>query len=44
MSNRSADLFLADIHESIARIERYSAGLDRAGFEADECLTTLAWI
>ena len=36
MSNRSADLFLADIHESIARIERYSAGLDRAGFEADE--------
>ena|ERR1035441_11133608 len=36
MSNRPADLFLADIRESIARIERYSAGLDRAGFEADE--------
>ena len=36
MSNRSADLFLADIRESIARIERYTAGLDRAGFEADE--------
>ena len=33
MSDRPADLFLADIRESIARIERYSAGLDRAGFE-----------
>ena len=36
MSNRPPDLFLDDIRESIARIERYTAGLDRAGFEADE--------
>ena len=36
MSERRADLFLEDIRESIVRIERYTAGLDRAGFEADE--------
>src|ERR1039458_3010414 len=36
MSNRPADLLLDDIRESIAKIERYTAGLDRAGFEADE--------
>ena len=36
MSNRPADLLLDDICESIAKIERYTAGLDRAGFEADE--------
>ena len=36
MSNRSAELFLADIRESMARIERYTAGLDQAGFKTDE--------
>ena len=36
MSKRPADLFLDDIRESIARIERYTVGLERAGFEADE--------
>ena len=36
MSERPADLFLEDIRESISRIERYTSGLDRAGFEADE--------
>src|ERR1039457_2905600 len=36
MSNRPADLLLDDIRESIAKIERYTAGLDRTGFEADE--------
>jgi uncharacterized protein with HEPN domain len=36
MSKRPADLFLDDIRQSIARIERYTIGLERAGFEADE--------
>ena len=36
MSKRPADLFIEDIRESIARIEHYTAGLDRAGFEADQ--------
>ena len=36
MSKRPAALFIEDIRESIARIERYTAGLDRAGFEADQ--------
>jgi uncharacterized protein with HEPN domain len=36
MSKRPADLLIEDIRESIARIERYTAGLDRAGFEADQ--------
>jgi hypothetical protein len=36
MSNRPADLLLDDIRESIAKIQHYTAGLDRAGFEADE--------
>lgn len=36
MSNRPADLLLDDIRESIAKIGRYTAGLDQAGFEADE--------
>jgi len=36
MSERPAGLLLDDIRESIARFERYTAGLERAGFEADE--------
>src|SRR5271157_1793397 len=36
MSNRPVDLLLQDIREAIARIERYAADLDQAGFEADE--------
>lgn len=36
MSNRAAELFLEDIREAIAKIERYTAGLDQASFEADE--------
>jgi hypothetical protein len=35
MSNRPADLFLQDIRESIARIERYTSGLEQAAFEAE---------
>ena len=36
MSKRPASLLLDDIRESIAKIERYTAGLDQAGFEADD--------
>ena len=36
MSKRPADLFVEDIRESVARIERYTAGLDLAGFKADQ--------
>jgi len=36
MSKRPADLFVEDIRESIARIDRYTAGLDLAGFKADQ--------
>lgn len=36
MSRRSAALFLEDMREAIARIERYTDGLDQAGFEADD--------
>ena len=36
MSKRPADLLLEDIREAIAKIERYTAGLDQAGFAADE--------
>jgi uncharacterized protein with HEPN domain len=36
MSNRPADLLLDDIRESIAKIERYTSGLDQTGFEADD--------
>src|SRR2546425_3354849 len=36
MSKRPPALFLEDIREAIARIDRYTAGLDRAGFEADD--------
>jgi uncharacterized protein with HEPN domain len=36
MSKRPADLLLEDIREAIAKIERYTAGLDQASFAADE--------
>jgi uncharacterized protein with HEPN domain len=36
MSKRPADLLLEDIRESLAKIERYTSGLDQAGFEADD--------
>jgi|GEM_PF-1959371 len=36
MSNRPTALFLEDIREAIAKIERYVSGLDQAGFEADD--------
>ena len=36
MSKRPAELFVEDIREAIARIERYTAGLDLAGFKADQ--------
>jgi uncharacterized protein with HEPN domain len=36
MSKRPADLLLEDILDAIAKVERYTAGLDQAGFEADE--------
>lgn len=36
MSRRSARLLVEDILEAIERIERYTAGLDGAGFVSDE--------
>jgi uncharacterized protein with HEPN domain len=36
MPRRDADLLIEDIETAIARIERYVAGLDRAGFLRDE--------
>ena len=36
MSKRPTNLFLEDIREAIAKIERYTAGLDQVAFEADE--------
>jgi len=36
MSKRPTALFLEDIREAIAKIERYTGGLDQAGFEADD--------
>ncbi|MBX3179061.1 MAG: DUF86 domain-containing protein [Candidatus Hydrogenedentes bacterium] len=36
MSHRPIDLLIADILESIEKIGRYTAGLDRAGFLGDE--------
>jgi uncharacterized protein with HEPN domain len=36
MSERPADLLLEDSLEAIGKIERYTTGLDQAGFEADE--------
>jgi uncharacterized protein with HEPN domain len=36
MSSRRAELFLDDIREAIAKIERYTAGLNQTTFEADE--------
>lgn len=36
MSHRPADLLIADIIESIEKIERYIAGLDRDAFLEDE--------
>jgi uncharacterized protein with HEPN domain len=36
MSKRPAELLLEDMREAIAKIERYTAGLDQAGFVADD--------
>jgi uncharacterized protein with HEPN domain len=36
MSKRPVDLLLEDIREAIAKIERYTAGMDQAAFEADD--------
>ncbi len=39
MSHRPISLLVADILESIEKIERYTAGLDRAAFLGDEKTT-----
>lgn len=39
MSHRPIDLLIADMLESIQKIERYTTGLDRAAFLGDEKTT-----
>lgn len=36
MTPRSVRLFLEDMLEAMAKVQRYSAGMDQAGFNADE--------